>query len=83
MQIYALNQLSGHQNNAIAALFKLQSLGVTEDRILKVCSILEECSPGRTSGSKQVQKKNHIQAKRTDDEILAANCWILGTIESI
>ncbi len=34
MQIFTMNQISARQNNAILALFKLQSLGVTEDQIL-------------------------------------------------
>jgi hypothetical protein len=33
-KVFAMNQLSGRQNNAVMALLKLQCLGVTEDQIL-------------------------------------------------
>jgi hypothetical protein len=36
MQIYTLNQFSRSQNKAIAALLKLQVLGITHDEIVKV-----------------------------------------------
>ena len=60
MQIYALNQFSARQNNAIMALFKLQSLGVTEDQILSVCRFFEEYGSGMPSGFKQVQNSPYI-----------------------
>jgi hypothetical protein len=63
MQIYALNQLSRRQNNAIMALFKLQSQGVREDQMLNVCRFFEEYGRGMASGFEQVQNMNHIQGK--------------------
>jgi hypothetical protein len=51
MQIYALNQFSRRQNNAIMALFELQCQRVTEDQILNVCRFFEEFGRGMASGS--------------------------------
>jgi len=63
MQIYALNQFSGRQNNAITALFKLQSLGITDDQVLSMCRFFEEYSRGMASGFKRAQDMNYIQGK--------------------
>ena len=65
MQIYTLNQLSGRQNKAIMALFKLQSLGVTDDQILNMCRFFEEYGRGMAFGSNQVQNMYHFQANRS------------------
>jgi hypothetical protein len=62
MRIYSLNQLSGHQNNAIMALFKLQSQGVTEDQIFRACRFIEKYGSEIESGFKQVQNMNHIKS---------------------
>jgi hypothetical protein len=35
-KIFVMNQLSARQNNAVMALIKLQSQGVTEDEILSL-----------------------------------------------
>jgi hypothetical protein len=35
-KVFAMNQLSGRQNNAVMALIRLQSQGVTEDQILRL-----------------------------------------------
>jgi hypothetical protein len=35
-KVFVMNQLSARQNNAVMALIKLQSQGVTEDRILSL-----------------------------------------------
>jgi hypothetical protein len=35
-KVFVMNQLSARQNNAVMALFKLQSQGVTEDQILSL-----------------------------------------------
>jgi hypothetical protein len=43
-------------------LFKLQSLGITEDEVLNVCKFFEEYGRGMASGSKQVQNMNQFQA---------------------
>ena len=40
MQIYAMNQLSARQNNAIMALMRLQTYGITDDEILNMHEIL-------------------------------------------
>ena len=40
MKIYALNQFSGRQNNAMMALMRLQTYGITDDEILNVHDIL-------------------------------------------
>src|SRR5438128_3936464 len=40
MQIYALNQFSARQNNAIMALMRLQAYGITDDEILNMYDIL-------------------------------------------
>lgn len=40
-QIFMMNQFLGRQKNAITALFKLQTRGMTEDQILSACRLLE------------------------------------------
>jgi hypothetical protein len=40
LQIYAMNQLSASQNNAIMALMRLQTYGITDDEILNIHDIL-------------------------------------------
>ena len=65
MQIYALNQFSARQNNAIMALFKLQSLGVTDDQILNMYRFFEEYGRGMAYGSNQGQKMYHFQPNRS------------------
>jgi hypothetical protein len=46
MRIYALNQFSARQDNAIMALFNLQSLGISEHQILQLCNMLYKISSG-------------------------------------
>jgi hypothetical protein len=49
MRIYALNQFSARQNNAIMALFNLQSLGISEHQILQLCNMLYRISSGNSA----------------------------------
>jgi hypothetical protein len=60
MQIYALNQFSRRQNNAIMALFKLQSRGVTEVQILSMYRFFDEYDRGMPTGFKQVQNAPYL-----------------------
>jgi hypothetical protein len=62
MQVLTMKEISARQNNAIMALFKLQSCGVTEDQIYNVCRFFEDCR-GMTSGSQEVPNMNHFQGK--------------------
>ena len=41
-KVFVMNQLSARQNNAVMALIKLQSHGVTEDQILSLSKYLEK-----------------------------------------
>ena len=59
-KVFVMNQLSARQNNAIMTLFKLQSRGVTEDQILRLCRYFEEYGSGMPSGFKQVQNSPYI-----------------------
>jgi hypothetical protein len=63
IKVFAMNQFSARQNNAVTALLRLQSLEVTEDQILNVCRFFEEYGNGMAYGSKQVQNLNLIQGK--------------------
>jgi hypothetical protein len=56
-QIYAMNEILGRKNNAVMALLKLQSRGVTEDQILR---FFEEYGRGMQSGVEQVQNAPYI-----------------------
>ena len=56
-QIYAMNEILGRKNNAVMALLKLQSRGVTEDQILR---FFEEYRRGMQSGVEQVQNAPYI-----------------------
>ena len=57
VQIYTMNEILGRKNNAVMALFKLQSRGVTEDQILR---FFEEYGRGMQSGVEQVQNAPYI-----------------------
>jgi len=52
MQIYAMNQLSASQSNAVMALIKLQCQGVTEDQILHLSKQLK----GKSAATATMQK---------------------------
>ena len=52
MQIYAMNQLSASQSNAVMALIKLQCQGVTEDQILHLSKRLK----GKSAATATMQK---------------------------
>ena len=56
-QIYTMNEILGRKNNAVMALLKLQSRGVTEDQILR---FFEEYGCGMPSGFKEVQNAPDI-----------------------
>ena len=55
-KVFVMNQFSARQNNAVMALIKLQSQGVTEDRQ----RLLEEYGHGMQSGFKRVQSAPYI-----------------------
>jgi hypothetical protein len=48
-KVIVMNQFSARQNNAVMALFKLQSQGVTEDQILYLSKQLEGKSAATTT----------------------------------
>jgi hypothetical protein len=52
-----MNEILGRKNNAVMALLKLQSRGVTEDQILR---FFEEYGRGMQSGVEQVQNAPYI-----------------------
>jgi hypothetical protein len=60
VQIYTMNEILGRKNNAVIALLKLQSRGVTEDQILR---FFEEYGRGMPSGFKQIQNMDYLQGK--------------------
>jgi hypothetical protein len=59
VQIYSMNEILGRKNNAVMALLKLQSHGVTEDQILSMYSFFEK-NGGMQSDFKRVQHAPNI-----------------------
>jgi transposase len=61
MQIYALNQFLGRQNKAIAALHKLQVLGITDDEIINVYEFLNRVLSEYAATISHTVARNYIQ----------------------
>ncbi len=53
-------------------LFKLQSLEVTEDKILNLCRFFEEYGSGMATGFKQVQNMLNVTLKDLLDHQIAS-----------
>jgi hypothetical protein len=47
-KVFVMNQFSARQNNAVMALIKLQSQGITEDQIFYLSKQLEKSAPATT-----------------------------------
>jgi len=54
VQIYTMNEILGRKNNAVMALLKLQSRGVTEDQILYLSKYLEKKSTAPTTTVQEI-----------------------------
>ena len=54
VQIYSMNEILGRKNNAVMALVKLQSQGVTEDQMLYLSKQLEKNSASPTTTMQEI-----------------------------